>query len=157
MQSQLERSLVVEGDDRPEAIVLGLDGVLASTTWRAFDPDADMLADSPIPDGLSRARKAREQGRRVIVVEDRDPSLEGLHACEWWLHLHDIPFDAVFAAGAPAADRAGCYRSLIEPAYRVMKVVDHGASRCSEWEALGLDVEAVIDPALAPRKIDLET
>lgn len=90
---------VTGADDRPEAVVLDVDGVLADVRhrlhhverrpkdWDAFF--AAMDADGLLPEGLDAAAAAVAAGRRVVYLTGRNESYRATTLD--WLRRHGFP------------------------------------------------------------------
>lgn len=144
------------------AIVVDLDGTLASTEWRVRhvrerpkDWDsffAGMGRDAPVPWVVELMRADHGGAKRLVVTGRPDDHRE---VCETWLDRHGIPWDELHMR--PGGDRRPdtvvkreIYERDIAPRYEVGLVVDDRPKVVEMWRDLGLHVVQPTDPGLDP-------
>jgi hypothetical protein len=146
------------------AIIVDLDGTLASSEWRVHHLQrrpkdwstffAGMGRDAPVP-WVGELLRADHGGVTRLIVTGRPADYR--EVCELWLAEHELPYDELLMR--PEGDRRPdtevkreIFRRDIEPRYEVSLVVDDRPQVVEMWRALGLHVIQPTDPGLDPRR-----
>jgi hypothetical protein len=145
-----------------QALIVDMDGTLASTEWRVhhlrgrrkdgpafFDA---MHRDAPVP-WVVELLRADHGGAVRLVVTGRPGDRRDV--CEQWLAQHEVPYDELHLR--PAGDRRPdhvvkreIYERDLAPRFDVSFVVDDRPGVVAMWRELGLHVIAAVDPELPP-------
>lgn len=148
---------------RRSAIIIDLDGTLASSEWRVHHLEsrpkdwrsffAAMDRDMPVP-WVRELVRADHGGAARLIVTGRPADHRDL--CERWLEEHDVPYDELHMR--PAGDRrpdtvvkSEIYERDLAPRFDVSLVVDDRTGVVQMWRDLGLHVIRPTDPGLDPR------
>lgn len=148
---------------RPPAVIIDLDGTLASSEWRVHhlrgerkDWDAffaGMDRDSPVS-WVVELLRADHGGAARLIVTGRPEDYRDV--CERWLAEHDLPYDELHMR--PVGDRRPdtvvkreFYRDEIAARFEVTLVVDDRPKVVEMWRELGLHVVRPVDPGLEPQ------
>lgn len=152
-----------DGDSAPPpAVVIDLDGTLASNQWREHfvdrdEPDwhaffASMEHDAPVPP-LVELTRWLSRDVEVIVVTGRPADWEP--TVRRWLGEHGVMYDELFMR--PADDhrpdhvmKRHLFEDAISPRWNVRLVVDDRDQVVEMWRDQGLCVLAAEDPDLSP-------
>lgn len=149
---------------RPRAIIVDLDGTLASSDWRVHHLEghrkdwdaffAGMDRDTPVP-WVGELLRADHGDVTRLVVTGRPADYR--EVCELWLDEHDLPYDELHMRreGDRRPDtvvKRSTYHRHIEPRYDVTLVVDDRPKVVEMWRSLGLHVIRPTDPGLDPRR-----
>jgi hypothetical protein len=147
---------------RQQAVVVDLDGTLASVTWRQHHLErrpkdwpaffAGMGDDAPVPWVVELLRADHGGAVRLIVTGRPDDYRE---ACEIWLDRHGIPYERLLMR--PRGDRrpdhvvkGELYDQAIAGRFDVSFVVDDRPGVVRMWRGRGLHVVQPVDPGLPP-------
>lgn len=148
---------------RRPAIVVDLDGTLASSEWRVHHVAArpkdwrafftGMARDMPVPWVRELVLADHGDAARLIVTGRPDDHRD---VCERWLEEHGVPYDELHMR--PTGDRrpdtvvkAEILDRDIAPRYEVVLVVDDRPKVVQMWRERGLHVVRPTDPGLDPR------
>lgn len=144
------------------AVLVDLDGTLASVQWRVHHvarPPRDwsaffagMGADTPVPWVVDLLRADHGDTAKLILSGRPDDYRE---ACRLWLDRHGVPHDELIlrAVGDFRPDhvvKAELYEHTIAPRYDVALVLDDRPSVVAMWRRRGLYVIQPTDPGLSP-------
>lgn len=147
---------------RESAIIIDLDGTLASSEWRVHhlrggrkDWDAffaGMGSDAPVP-WVVELLRADHGGAARLIVTGRPEDYRSV--CEQWLRTNGLPYDRLLMR--PAGDRRPdtvvkreIHEREIEPDYDVVLVVDDRPGVVEMWRSLGLHTIRPVDPGIPP-------
>lgn len=145
------------------AIVVDMDGTLASVTWRlehlqgpgrkdwkAFF--AGMHRDPPVPWVVELTNADHGGAARIIVTGRPDDHRD---VCERWLDEHGVQYDELHMR--PAGDfrpdhvvKREIHDRALAPRFRISLVVDDRPGVVEMWRALGYHVVVPTDPGLDP-------
>lgn len=131
------------------AIIVDMDGTLALMGDRdPYDPHTVHL-DTPNAPVVSMVDLLANAGHHVIVMSGRTE--EARKGTLWWLHLHDVQFNALHMRptgdGRPDAEvKEELFRAHVEPHFDVVAVLDDRLSVCRMWHSIGLPLFRVGDP-----------
>jgi hypothetical protein len=148
--------------ERRPAWIIDRDGTLASVgfsrtflegdrpDWASFN--ACIPFDAPVPEVVELVRSAPEGVVRIMTTgrsEDFRPQMSD------WLHKHQIPIDLLLMRRSrdmrpDDVVKEEIYRTLIEPHFEVLRVIDDRESVCAMWRRLGLNLTQVVDPEIPP-------
>lgn len=146
------------------AVIVDLDGTLASVQWRVHHVGrrpknwkaffAGMADDTPVPWVVDLLRADHGDAAKLIV-SGRPEDYRGV--CEEWLARHDIPYDELIlrASGDHRPDhvvKAELFEQVIAARYDVVFVVDDRPTVVEMWRSRGLHVVQPTDPGLDPTR-----
>ena len=146
----------------PRAIIVDLDGTLASVRWRLHHLDAPrkdwrsffagMARDAPVPWVADLMRADHGEVVRLVVTGRPDDYRE---VCEAWLRRHRIPYDQLLMRrrGDRRPDhivKAELFDHAIRLHYEVAFVVDDRPNVVRMWRERGLHVIVPEDPGSEP-------
>jgi hypothetical protein len=148
---------------RRKAIVIDLDGTLASVTWRLSHLQgkgrkdwkaffAGMGRDAPIPWVVELVNADHGDAARLIVTGRPDGHRD---VCGTWLDRHGIGYDELHMR--PAGDfrpdhvvKRELHDRELAPRYDITLVVDDRPNVVEMWRELGYHVVVPSDPGLDP-------
>ncbi|MBW3620408.1 MAG: polynucleotide kinase [Actinobacteria bacterium] len=148
---------------RPRAVVIDMDGTLASVTWRlehlqrpgrkdwkAFF--AGMGRDAPVP-WVVELTNADHGGAARIIVTGRPA--DHREVCERWLATHGVSYDELHLR--PSGDfrpddvvKREIHDHELAPRFDISLVVDDRPRVVEMWRGLGYHVVVPTDPGLDP-------
>ncbi len=144
------------------AILVDLDGTLASVQWRVHHVTraprdwkaffADMGSDTPVPWVVDLLRADHGETAKLIVSGRPDEYRE---VCRVWLERNGVPYDELIlrSTGDFRPDhvvKSDLFEREIAPRYDVALVLDDRPSVVAMWRGLGLYVIQPTDPGLNP-------
>ncbi len=144
------------------AIVVDLDGTLASVQWRVHHVTgsprdwgaffAGMGSDTPVPWVTDLLRADHGEAAKLILSGRPEDYRE---VCRLWLERHGVPYDELIlrSAGDFRPDhvvKAELFERDIAPRYDVALVLDDRPSVVAMWRRRGLYVIQPVDPGLSP-------
>jgi beta-phosphoglucomutase-like phosphatase (HAD superfamily) len=152
----------VRRGSRRRALVVDMDGTLASSEWRVHHLRggrkdwqaffAAMHRDAPVPWVVELLRADHGDAARLVVT-GRPGEYRG--ACEQWLAQHGVPYDELHLR--PRGDRRPdtvvkreIHDRDLAPRFDISFVVDDRPGVVEMWRDLGYHVVAAVDPELAP-------
>jgi hypothetical protein len=147
---------------REQALIVDLDGTLASSDWRSHHLGGDskdwgaffaeMAADAPVP-WVAELLRADHGGAARLVVTGRPDDFRDV--CARWLATHGLPYDELHMR--PRGDhrpdtvvKREIYERDIAPRFDVVLVVDDRPGVVEMWRSLGLHTIRPVDPGLPP-------
>ena len=151
---------------RPQAVLVDLDGTLASVAWRLHHISdgrrdwraffAGMGDDAPVPWVVELLRADHGDVARLIVTGRPDDHRD---VCESWLTRHDIPYEELHMrrGGDRRPDhvvKGEIYDRDIAPRFDVTFVVDDRPGVVEMWRRRRLHVVRPTDPGLDPLRRD---
>jgi len=155
-----------DGVDKKRAVIVDLDGTLASCEWRRhhvtpIPPNrhkdwnaffAGIPCDAPVPHVVALLRALDHDIFRILVSARPD---NYRYHTEWWLMEHAIHYDLLLMRSAgdtrhdPVVKRE-IYDMFIAPQFEVALVVDDRPQVVEMWRSIPLAVLQVTDPGLPP-------
>lgn len=127
--------------DRPEAVIVDIDGTLAKMQGRSpYDWDC-VFQDRVNEPVANHVRKLFDDGVVVILLSGRDGAAR--EETERWLRFHEIPYDELFmrAEGDTTRDdqvKYELFNENVRGKYRVEYVLDDRDQVVRMWRDLGL-------------------
>lgn len=152
--------------DRKRAVIVDLDGTLASNEWRSHHVTAERSADRDWPAFFKAMDRdavvepvrdltwaMHESDYQVLLVTGRPANYLDLMLD--WLQRHAVPWDELLTRDEgdyrPDTEvKRELYKRYIEPEYEVVFAVDDNPKVIEVWRDLGLYVLTVEDPDLEP-------
>ena len=129
------------GENQPKAIIVDIDGTIATMAGRSPYDYTRVSEDMPNEDIISIVNLHKQAGYRVIIVSGRDDSCR--NDTEKWLKNHSVPYDELYMRknGDRRKDnqvKLEIFNNYIRPFYNIKFVLDDRNQVVEMWRKLGL-------------------